>query len=114
MDAEPVTVQLPADVYEKLQALAIEQHTDPVTLIADFVTSAAQRTREREPKAPLSTQESSPNKIALESIQHDPNAIPVWKLASQLSAQVPDQEWEKVPADLSQRFDDYQQLRDDS
>lgn len=65
------------------------------------------------PIAPIQ-EEPSPNKISLESIQHDPNAIPIWQLAAQLSAKVPDEEWAKVPADLSQRFDYYQGLRDDS
>lgn len=108
MDAELVTVQIPATVYEKLQALAIEQHTDPISLIADLIIDAAQQSITPAQTGP------SPNKIDLESIEYDPNAIPMWKLAAQLSAQVPDEEWAKVPADLSQRFDDYQELRDDS
>jgi type I restriction enzyme, S subunit len=62
----------------------------------------------------LTQDEPSPNKIPLEDIQYDPNAIPIWQLAAQISAQVPDEEWAKVPSDLSQRFDDYQGLRNDS
>jgi type I restriction enzyme, S subunit len=58
--------------------------------------------------------EPSPNKIPLKDIQHDPNAMPIWKLAAQISAKVPNEEWAKVPSDLSQRFDYYQGLRDDS
>jgi type I restriction enzyme, S subunit len=58
--------------------------------------------------------DSSPNKISLKDIKYDPNAIPIWELAAQISAKVPDEEWAKVPSDLSQRFDYYQGLRDDS
>jgi type I restriction enzyme S subunit len=58
--------------------------------------------------------ESNPIKIPLEDIQYDPNAIPIWELAARISAKVPDEEWAKVPSDLSQRFDYYQGLRDDS
>ncbi len=58
--------------------------------------------------------ESSPNKISLKDIKYDPNAIPIWELAARISAKVPDEEWAKVPSDLSQRFDYYQGLRDDS
>lgn len=43
METELITVQLPADVYRKLQALAIEQHTDPVSLMATLITDAAQQ-----------------------------------------------------------------------
>jgi len=58
--------------------------------------------------------ESSPNKISLKDIKYDPNAIPIWELAARISAKVPDEEWAKVPSDLSQRFDYYQGLRNDS
>ncbi|MDX2228646.1 MAG: restriction endonuclease subunit S [Leptolyngbyaceae cyanobacterium bins.349] len=58
--------------------------------------------------------EPNPNKIDLTKIQYDPNAIPIWELAARISAQVPDEEWAKVPSDLSQKFDYYQGLRDDS
>jgi type I restriction enzyme, S subunit len=58
--------------------------------------------------------DSSPNKISLKDIKYDPNAILIWELAARMSAKVPDEEWAKVPSDLSQRFDYYQGLRDDS
>lgn len=57
--------------------------------------------------------ESSPNKISLKDIKYDPNALPIWKLAARISAKVPDEEWAKLPSDLSQKFDYYQGLRDD-
>jgi len=58
--------------------------------------------------------ELNPNKIDLTKIQYDQNAIPIWELAARISAKVPDEEWAKLPSDLSQRFDYYQGLRDDS
>jgi type I restriction enzyme S subunit len=53
-------------------------------------------------------------KISLKDITFDPNATPIWELAAKISAKVPDEEWAKLPPDLSQRFDYYQKLRDDS
>lgn len=41
-------------------------------------------------------------------LTYDPDATPIWKLAAQISAQVPDEEWTKLPTDLAKRFDDYQ------
>lgn len=43
MDTELVTLQLPASLYEKLQALAIEKHTEPMNVIANLVTDATQQ-----------------------------------------------------------------------
>jgi hypothetical protein len=43
MDTELVTLQLPANLYEKLQALAIEKRTDPIDVIASLVTDATQQ-----------------------------------------------------------------------
>ncbi len=62
----------------------------------------------------LTKDEPNPNRIDLTKIKYDPNAIPIWELAARISAKVPDEEWAKVPSDLSQRFDYYQGLRDDS
>ena len=58
--------------------------------------------------------ESGPNKISLKDIKYDPKATPIWELAARISAKVPEEEWAKVPSDLSQRFDYYQGLRDDT
>lgn len=52
--------------------------------------------------------------VDLSKLSFDPDAQPIWELAAQISAKVPDEEWVKVPSDLSQRFDYYQGLRDDS
>jgi hypothetical protein len=42
------------------------------------------------------------------SFKFDPKARPIWEIAAEISAQVPDSEWAKVPTDLSKNFDKYQ------
>ncbi len=41
-------------------------------------------------------------------IQYDPIAKPIWEIAVQIGANIPESEWEKVPSDLSKNFDLYQ------
>ena len=43
MDTELVTLQLPARLYEQLQELATQEHTDLVSKLAQLVTNAYQR-----------------------------------------------------------------------
>lgn len=43
MDTELVTLQLPARLYEQLQELATQEHTDLVSKLAQLVTDAYQR-----------------------------------------------------------------------
>ncbi|MEO0375221.1 MAG: hypothetical protein AAF329_11480 [Cyanobacteria bacterium P01_A01_bin.17] len=38
----------------------------------------------------------------------DPDETPIWELAAQIFAQVPDAEWKQLPTDLARRFDNYQ------
>ncbi len=52
--------------------------------------------------------------ISLANMTYDPNATPIWELAAQLSATVPDEEWAKLPTDLARNFDHYQQQRNDT
>lgn len=54
---------------------------------------------------------TSQSETSSNTFTSDADAIPIWELAAQLSAQVPDEEWEKLPTDLSKRFDYYQQQR---
>ena len=42
MTTEVVTLQLPTSLYDKLQELAAEEQSDPVTIITHLVTSAYQ------------------------------------------------------------------------
>jgi type I restriction enzyme, S subunit len=49
--------------------------------------------------------------VETDKFSFDPDALPIWELVAQISAQIPDEEWQKLPTDLSKRFDDYQQQR---
>ena len=42
------------------------------------------------------------------SFKYDPKARPIWEIAAEISAQIPDSEWAKVPTDLAKNFDKYQ------
>ena len=42
------------------------------------------------------------------SFKYDPKARPIWEIAEEISAQIPDSEWVKVPTDLAKNFDKYQ------
>lgn len=44
-------------------------------------------------------------------LSFDPDAPPIWELVAEISAQVPDEEWKKLPTDLARRFDYYQQQK---
>lgn len=44
----------------------------------------------------------------LSELSFDPDAVPIWELVAEISAQVPDEEWQKLPTDLARRFDYYQ------
>jgi type I restriction enzyme S subunit len=48
---------------------------------------------------------------AIGELSFDPDAPPIWELVAQISAQVPDEEWKKLPTDLARRFDYYQQQK---
>jgi type I restriction enzyme S subunit len=47
----------------------------------------------------------------LGELTFDPAAPPIWELVAQISAQVPDEEWKKLPTDLARRFDYYQKQK---
>ncbi len=38
---------------------------------------------------------------------YDPNARPIWEIAVEIGASVPDEVWDKVPKDLSKNLDHY-------
>ena len=42
------------------------------------------------------------------NFKYDPKARPIWEIAAEISAQIPDSEWRKVPTDLAKHFDKYQ------
>jgi hypothetical protein len=39
--------------------------------------------------------------------QYDTTITPVWEIAAQIGAEVPEEEWAKVPGDLSKNVDHY-------
>lgn len=56
----------------------------------------------------ISSTESTTNQYSF-----DPDAQPIWELVAEISAQVPDEEWAKLPKDLARNFDKYQRQRND-
>lgn len=47
----------------------------------------------------------------LSELSFDSAAVPIWELVAKISAQVPDEEWQKLPTDLARRFDFYQKQK---
>lgn len=44
----------------------------------------------------------------LTELKYDSGAKPIWEIAVEIGAKIPESEWEKVPQDLSKNFDLYQ------
>ncbi|NEQ97239.1 MAG: hypothetical protein F6K30_11030 [Cyanothece sp. SIO2G6] len=99
------------------------------TLVLEFIAIAKQCSNAGQPdeqdefqtlenlianKARIEDDERSPSdltpsdKLSLDHVTYDPNAIPIWELVAQISATVPDEEWAKLPTDLARNFDHYQ------
>ncbi len=53
------------------------------------------------------------NASELYQFSFDPDAQPIWELVAEVSAQVPDEEWAKLPPDLARNFDKYQKQQND-
>lgn len=53
-------------------------------------------------------QRSATDSTLLKDIAYDSSAVPIWELAAQSAAKVPDEEWDRLPTDLAKRFDYYQ------
>jgi type I restriction enzyme, S subunit len=62
-------------------------------------------------QAPQVQVDTAQQPSALDELTFDPDALPIWELVAQISAQVPDDEWKKLPTDLARRFDHYQKQR---
>ncbi len=59
------------------------------------------------------TQEKNSNFTTSQSANIGSNKTdinPIWKIAVEIGAKIPQEEWEKVPQDLSKNFDLYQTL----
>lgn len=52
--------------------------------------------------------EQTRQSLPIDELVFDPDATPVWELAAQARAQVPDEEWNKLPTDLAENHDYYQ------
>jgi len=61
--------------------------------------------REQTPQTQIDTIQQPSD---LSELTFDPDAPPIWELVAQISAQVPDEEWKRLPTDLARRFDYYQ------
>ncbi|NEP46116.1 MAG: hypothetical protein F6K35_45740 [Okeania sp. SIO2H7] len=46
--------------------------------------------------------------LKLEEFKYDSRVKPIWEIAVEIGAKIPESEWEKVPQDLSKNFDLYQ------
>jgi hypothetical protein len=57
---------------------------------------------------PVSSNGSS---VDLNEFSFDVEATPIWELVAKISAEAPDEEWQKLPTDLARRFDYYQKQR---
>ncbi len=51
---------------------------------------------------PAQTGTESSSELTTNQLSYDPNAIPIWELAAQITGSVPDEEWAKLPPDLAQ------------
>ena len=59
-------------------------------------------------KTSQDTIEKNRDKQMDNNFKYDPKARPIWEIAAEISAQIPDSEWAKVPTDLAKNFDKYQ------
>lgn len=72
---------------------------------------------EDSPNLITDTQEAQPQTLSSEQspetcqFSFDSDAPPIWELAAEISAQVPEGEWKKIPPDLARRFDYYQKQK---
>ena len=46
-----------------------------------------------------------------QQLSFDSDATPIWGLAAEISAKIPEEEWKNIPSDLARRFDYYQKQR---
>jgi type I restriction enzyme, S subunit len=74
------------EAIEKIENLILQKQSSPIQINPNIA------------QKPMETDKFS----------YDPDAPPIWELVAQISAQIPDGEWKKLPTDLSKRFDEYQ------
>ncbi len=83
-------------------------HSGRVRVIVLLEDSESASSHEQPTPTPA---ESRDQKSTNSQYSFDRDAPPIWELVAQISAQVPDEEWEKLPTDLARRFDYYQKQR---
>jgi hypothetical protein len=44
---------------------------------------------------------------SLDEKPFDPSAPPIWEVISKIGESIPDEEWDKIPSDLSINFEQY-------
>jgi type I restriction enzyme S subunit len=76
----------------------------------DYLFEMIQKRRTVTQKS-LSTAMSGQAIKASNKFTFDYSAPPIWEVVAKISAQVPDEEWQKLPTDLAMNFDDYQRDR---
>jgi type I restriction enzyme S subunit len=90
------------EIIETIESLPVKDQ--------DYLFEMIQKRRTATPKnlsMPMSAQALNPlNKFTFDYI-----APPIWEVVAKVSAQVPDEEWQKLPTDLAMNFDDYQRDR---
>lgn len=86
----------------QLRDEAWRKEQDAITKLENLIT------RKQTPQDRIDTTQQS---SAVGKPSFAPDALPMWELVAQISAQVPDDEWKKLPTDLARRFDHYQKQR---
>ena len=90
------------EIIETIESLPVKDQ--------DYLFEMIQKRRTATPKnqsTAMSGQSiNSPNKFTF-----DHSAPPIWEIVAKISAQVPDEEWQKLPTDLAMNFEDYQRDR---
>jgi hypothetical protein len=60
-----------------------------------------------DPSLPVGVEAEVVVSVAVPEREATPTAKPIWDIAREISASVPDEEWEKLPRDLARNFDHY-------
>jgi hypothetical protein len=63
----------------------------------------ASKPRKKAPERPTLGRAGRPPRLP----KYDPTAKPIWEIAEEIAATVPDAEWAKVPTDLSKNLHHY-------
>lgn len=93
-----MTVRLPEDVERSINAEVVSGRFASVD---EAIAAAWQAFHRQEPSDPPQAVEPSPD---------DPPAParkPIWEVFQEISASIPDEEWAKLPTDLSEQHDHY-------